>query len=414
MKRYLSLDLLRGLSIFGMVYSALVPAGVLPVWMYHIQNPPPTHNLDTTISGISWVDLVFPIFIFCMGVAIPLSGRRKIELAKSKSITMAYFSETLERFFMLWLFSYLYLFLNFSSVEGLWAQFFTILGFISLFIFYYRYGKQFSREKKLLIRGAGLVSIIVLIVLGYSLFDQVISIYRSGIIIFLLAFLYLFGSLIWYFTRDNLKNRLFVFSVILLFMTLTVPFEIQGKLYSIKEIRWFFNMEYIYFLLILLPATYVGDLLHKQLSLSIEISSNSFKKVIKKEVVLALLLFIGGTIAYFIEGSIKKIPCTVSYCLITPAIAISLLIISDLVVDLFRSSYFVRIFAGAGSNPLLSYVIFGNFIMSFFKLTGIIYIYQAAYPAGYPWIGVARAFCIVLFTMAIVAKLSEKKIYWRA
>ncbi|MFA7136610.1 MAG: DUF5009 domain-containing protein, partial [Bacteroidales bacterium] len=212
MKRYLSLDLLRGLSIFGMVYSALVPAGVLPVWMYHIQNPPPTHNLDTTISGISWVDLVFPIFIFCMGVAIPLSGRRKIELAKSKSITMAYFSETLERFFMLWLFSYLYLFLNFSSVEGLWAQFFTILGFISLFIFYYRYGKQFSREKKLLIRGAGLVSIIVLIVLGYSLFDQVISIYRSGIIIFLLAFLYLFGSLIWYFTRDNLKNRLFVFS----------------------------------------------------------------------------------------------------------------------------------------------------------------------------------------------------------
>ncbi|MFA7136667.1 MAG: hypothetical protein WC125_12530, partial [Bacteroidales bacterium] len=90
------------------------------------------------------------------------------------------------------------------------------------------------------------------------------------------------------------------------------------------------------------------------------------------------------------------------------------LIISDLVVDLFRSSYFVRIFAGAGSNPLLSYVIFGNFIMSFFKLTGIIYIYQAAYPAGYPWIGVARAFCIVLFTMAIVAKLSEKKIYWRA
>ncbi|MDD2583953.1 MAG: DUF5009 domain-containing protein, partial [Bacteroidales bacterium] len=109
MNRYLSLDLLRGLSIFGMVFSALVPFGVLPAWMYHIQNPPPNHNLDITISGISWVDLVFPIFIFCMGVAIPLSGREKIKENQRKSITLVYVKETIERFFMLWLFSYLYL-----------------------------------------------------------------------------------------------------------------------------------------------------------------------------------------------------------------------------------------------------------------------------------------------------------------
>ncbi|MBP9583943.1 MAG: DUF5009 domain-containing protein, partial [Bacteroidales bacterium] len=37
MKRYLSLDLLRGLTIFGMVFSAIIPYGVLPDWMYHIQ-----------------------------------------------------------------------------------------------------------------------------------------------------------------------------------------------------------------------------------------------------------------------------------------------------------------------------------------------------------------------------------------
>ena len=66
--RYMPLDFLRGLSIFGMVLSAIQPHGVMPGWMYHVQNPPPTHDLDMSVPGIGWVDMVFPIFIFCMGV----------------------------------------------------------------------------------------------------------------------------------------------------------------------------------------------------------------------------------------------------------------------------------------------------------------------------------------------------------
>ncbi|HOZ20096.1 MAG TPA: DUF5009 domain-containing protein, partial [Bacteroidales bacterium] len=69
MRRFVTLDVLRGVSIFGMVFSAIIPHGVLPGWMYHIQTPPPDHVLDTASYGLGWVDLVFPIFIFCMGVA---------------------------------------------------------------------------------------------------------------------------------------------------------------------------------------------------------------------------------------------------------------------------------------------------------------------------------------------------------
>jgi hypothetical protein len=76
--------------------------------------------------------------------------------------------------------------------------------------------------------------------------------------------------------------------------------------------------------------------------------------------------------------------------------------------------FFSRIFSGAGSNPLMSYIAFGSLVMPIFKLTGFIVLYQAAYPDGYPWIGVIRAFLAVLFTMAIVALLSERKIFWRA
>jgi len=456
MKRYLSLDFLRGVTIFGMVFSAIIPYGVLPAWMYHIQNPPPNHNFDMTISGISWVDLVFPIFIFCMGAAIPLAGRRRPQ---------SFVKDTFIRFLLLWLFSYLYVFLNFSTVKGFWPQIATIAGFLSLFPLYYVFSKDLKNSMKITIRTIGVISVFTMIAIGHIYFDEKVTIYRSGIIIFLLAFLYLFGALTWHFTKDNLKARVFVFAAILLFSALTIPTGIQPKLYAIKEIRWFFNMEYIYFLMILLPATYIGDLLQKRLiakeynpveecggdnwwvrgntvllvlfiiwlltalykgwhlpnavvsslfSLGIYYSFKAKMALYIKEVTLASMLVSAGSIYLIAEGAITKSPCTISYCLITAAISIYMLIISDYIIFKNQSSVINRIFTGAGSNPLMSYIAFGSFIMPLFKITGIVYLYNAAYPQDYPWIGVVRAALAVLLTMAVIARLSERKIFWRA
>ncbi len=458
MKRYLSLDILRGLSIFGMVFSAIIPFGNLPAWMYHIQNPPPDHKFDMSVSGISWVDLVFPIFIFCMGVAIPLAGRAKLQTSEKINITGSYTKGVLERFLMLWIFSYLYVFLNFSTAKGWDAQLATVAGFLALFPLYYNFGKNSLKRNVLISRIAGIVLITALILFGHYRYNEVISIGRSGIIIFLLAFLYLFGALIWYFTRDNLRSRILIFILILAFTAVTIPLGIQPKLYAIESIRWFFNAEYIYFLLILIPATYVGDLIYKRLSdekqikgeeqpglyiaVVLAILSAMFtlykgyhiaNLVISallgatvyylakvrgarygKESMLALVLFVAGSIFLLAEGAITKSPCTISYCFITGAISIYLLILTDRISELLPGSLFTRIFSGAGSNPLMSYIAYGSFVMPLFKLTGIIYIYQAAYPDGYPWIGVLRAAFAVLLTMALVAKMSEKKIFWRA
>jgi hypothetical protein len=466
MKRYLSLDFLRGLSIFGMVFSAVIPFGVLPAWMYHIQNPPPLHRLDTSISGIGWVDLVFPVFIFCMGVAIPLAGRRKIEQADGRKITYNLVTGILERFVMLWLFSYLYVFLNFSTAEGWFAQLATLLGFLFLFPLFYVFPRSVDKDVKLIVRAGGFLLVAGMIIFGHFRFGEVLSLYRGGIIIFLLAFLYLWGSLIWYFTRDSHRNRLVAFAVILLFAAVTMPFDLHSKLYAIEEIRWVFNTEYIYFLMILLPATYVGDLLYKKISVykqydAIALSggnnvhtvmlslislgvvvmqivllymgyyfvnlalvivagavlvwlSQSRLTIYKNEILTAALLSLAGAVAVFAEGSVSKVPCTISYCLITASISIYLLVTADFLVYNLRNSFFVRIFTGAGSNPLMSYIAFGSLVMPLFKLTGLVVIYEAAYPEGYPWVGVLRAAVVVLFTMTVVARLSEKKIFWRA
>lgn len=466
MRRYLPLDFLRGLSVFGMVFSAVIPFGVLPAWMYHIQNPPPLHRLDTSISGISWVDLVFPVFIFCMGVAIPVSGRRKLEKARDSAVTYNIIVGILERFVMLWLFSYLYVFLDFTSADGWLAQFTTLLGFLFLYPIFYVFPKSVDKDVRSIVRAGGFLLVTGTIIFGHFRFGEVLSLYRGGIIIFLLAFLYLWGSLIWYFTRDSQRNRFLVFIAILLFSAITMSMNLHAKLHAIDEIRFFFNMEYIYFLLILLPATYVGDLLYKKIVYygnydAIELSGGNnvntvlfsllslctvvsyvvllYKslfylnlllaivsgialvwltknrlKVYVKEMQVAAFLSLAGSVVLFLEGSISKVPCTISYCLITAAISIYLLVVADFLVFNFRNSLFARIFVGAGSNPLMSYIAFGSLVMPTLKLTGLDVIYEAAYPEGYPWMGVLRAAVIVLFTMAVVARFSEKKIFWRA
>jgi predicted acyltransferase len=70
-----SVDALRGLTILLMVFvNDIGPAA--PAWMHHIQPP----NAD----GMTLADVVFPAFLFLVGVSIPLAFERARAAGKSK------------------------------------------------------------------------------------------------------------------------------------------------------------------------------------------------------------------------------------------------------------------------------------------------------------------------------------------
>src|SRR5271155_5586886 len=79
--RAYALDALRGFAILAMLLSGQMPfdQNALPAWMYHCQVPPPRFEWDNTVFGITWVDLVFPFFLFSMGAAFPLALNRRME-----------------------------------------------------------------------------------------------------------------------------------------------------------------------------------------------------------------------------------------------------------------------------------------------------------------------------------------------
>ena len=437
-----------------MIFSAIIPYGVLPAWMYHIQNPPPTHSLDISVAGIGWVDLVFPIFIFCMGVAIPLSHTK-------------YTKVIFVRFLKLWLFSYLYVLLNYSNVGGFWPQFFTLAGFVALFLVYYKAPVSSSASLRVL----GLVLLVAVLAVGHFCFGEVISLHRRGIIIFLLAFLYLFGSLIWYFTRNRTGLRLLIFALLFIFTHITRLLDWPSITYANPNVRWWFNMEYLYFLLLLLPATIVGDLLNagscKPDGVQEPLCTDAGRKtpilehlfypsmllfviwqcyalymnITMANLVVSLLYFVTvvwlsgryfkgrrglllmagalivwGVLFSVIEGGVKKVPCTISYCLVTCGISILLLQVADYICKWVPNSIFVKIFSGAGQNPLMAYVAFDSFMVPLMKATGIITLYTSLYsgPDGNAALGVLRAAAAVLLTMWGVSILSRKGIFWRA
>jgi predicted acyltransferase len=77
-----ALDALCGFAIITMILSGSIPfsgTAALPGWMYHSQLPPPDHVFNPNLPRITWVDLVFPFFLFAMGSAFPFALRKRIE-----------------------------------------------------------------------------------------------------------------------------------------------------------------------------------------------------------------------------------------------------------------------------------------------------------------------------------------------
>src|SRR3954469_10174178 len=70
-----SLDATRGLVMAAMIYVNDVgeaPADIVPAWMRHF---PPDGN------GMTFVDLVFPAFLFVAGLSIPVALRPRLARA---------------------------------------------------------------------------------------------------------------------------------------------------------------------------------------------------------------------------------------------------------------------------------------------------------------------------------------------
>jgi predicted acyltransferase len=150
-----ALDALRGFAILTMVLSGVIPYGVLPNWMYHAQVPPPDHQFNPNLPGLTWVDLVFPFFLFALGAAILFALSRRIEKGVPyPKIVFGIF----ERGFLLGFFA---IFLRhvrphvINPVPTTTVWLIALLGFLLMFLIFTRLPKDWNHYLKWAVRIVG-------------------------------------------------------------------------------------------------------------------------------------------------------------------------------------------------------------------------------------------------------------------
>jgi len=471
-RRALGLDALRGSAIVGMVLSGIIPWNTLPAWMYHVQVPPPTRVFNPNIPGISWVDLVFPYFLFALGAAIPLALSRRLE--KGISHLRVIFS-IFERGVLLAFFAL------FVEHVGPWSimpepdtntKLLSILGFALLFMIYVRVPEFLPRWLMWVLRAVGFAGATYFMIKLGNPEGEHFTFHHNDIIIILLTTSAVFGSLTWLLTRKQLLLRLGILGILaaLRFSPHNIGWvkAISDAISGQAWLSWVFQIGYLQYLFIIIPGTIVGDMLLNWMRSGRDIetgvpswSASQFIAIaavmMAFQIILlaglferwgfgcllvsALLLIVAWLLmpnpgsdmerllkqlfawgAYWLvlglffepyEGGIKKDPATMSYYFVTAGMAIFLLIFFMVIIDVFHHRRkLVGLLIDNGQNPMIAYVAMGSLVWPLLSLTGISDWLEVVTPT--PWSGFIRGLFMTFLMMLVVSVFTRRKMFWRS
>ena len=186
-----AIDMLRGLTMFLMIFvNDFWTIGDVPHWLEHTA----THE-----DAMGLADLVFPLFLFVVGLSIPYAIERRFQKLIPAEKTLGHI---LSRTFAL-----LVMGVFFVNADGRMAPFlgcgdwlFKLLAILGFFLVWNAYPEQFKAGKWL--RGAGIILLIALAV-TYRTDSGGLMKARWWGILGLIGWAYLFGAVAWLLCRKR-------------------------------------------------------------------------------------------------------------------------------------------------------------------------------------------------------------------
>jgi len=470
--RAYSLDALRGYAILTMVLSATVAGGILPGWMYHAQTPPPSHAFVPEIAGLTWVDLVFPFFLFSMGAAFPFSLRRKFDKVGRHNVRfwLSMTWQIVSRAAMLTFFAifiqHYYPYMQSDAVGPKeWGM--AILAFVLCFAMFMRWPKDWKLPAwaKVSIRVAAYVCAVSMLMFGEFAGGRTFDPYTSNIIILLLADMALFGSLIYLATMKHRNLRMWLLVALAgVFLGADVDGSWTQTLREWTPLPWFYHFDYIKYLFIVLAGSVAGDMIKEHGCLpakNISCETNccylvaipivallvlvvclvgmynrwSFATLVVELLLCAVLLvlakrtktddaalwfrlitfgsalLIAGLCFEPFEGGIKKDGPTFSYLLVTGGLASLALMFFHVVCDYFGQRKATAFLWLNGRNPMVAYVAGDLLLMPLLSLLGLAK-YLSVFHSS-PFLGFMQGLVLTGAVMLITMFFSRRRIFWR-
>lgn len=460
-RRIASIDIIRGIAIAGMVLCSNIGFhSGLPAWMFHAQTPPPDYSFNPAVAGITWVDLVFPFFLFSMGAAFPFAMRKRLENGQSK---WSVAGSLVKRWIILTVFAILLgnAYTTGSSAQPAWQQWlFSIALWIALFLSLVRLntsGKGVMKHLGTAVNLAGVAIIAVLASIFTKHFALTINKGTSDIIIMILAIMAIAGGLVWMATKDNIRLRWLVFLIVAAFKAVDsyLP-QALDFVPSCSCTAWFFNWEWLQYLLIVIPGSIVGDMIQEHsrskektaignreiaggviafAAVPLQLWGLFTRNVMADLIISALLaaafialtwrerniivktgytgfaLMLAGIMLDPADGGITKDYCNLSYLFTTGGMAS--LTISYLLMLETKFRFKGTFLAGVGQNPMLAYTVTGFLIGPILNFAHILPWLSSQAVDSQFW-GVATGLVITFLMMCTTYSFTKLKLFWRS
>jgi predicted acyltransferase len=467
MQRNQSLDALRGYAILTMVLSGSIAYGdALPAWMYHAQVPPPLHKFNDAIAGITWVDLVFPFFLFSMGAAIPLSLQKQV---KEQNNFSTIFLIALRRFLLLAFFALFTEHMKawvIASAPTTKEYLLSIAAFVLLF--FQLYNNNNAAYKKYFVAAKAIAFILAIGLLFSLKFNgNSFSFTKSDIIIIVLANMAFFGTITWWLTKKNMWWRIGVLPFIM--AVFFAAKETEGgwakQLYNFSHISnmqfdWLYKFYFLKYLFIIIPGTIAGDWLvqYNNNSATPEMQQNKNASLVgmaalliiitntlflfTRQLVLNLSITIALlTLLYYLlrqtksntllqnfytagcyllllglffeayEGGIKKDRSTYSYYFVCSGLAFFALISFSVIARYRFGNSIVTYLSNNGRNPMVAYVAGSLLLTPLLHITGAISLFEQLNANA--WLGFLKGILFTGIVSAITILFTKRGWFWK-
>ena len=390
--RVVSIDTFRGLTILTMIFvNDLGRVKGVPAWMKHVPGD---------ANGMTFVDVVFPAFLFIVGMSIPFALKRRFSSGESLfSILIHIIIRTLGLLIIgVYMVNMESLSWENLAVNGHW---WIVLLFLSVIIIWNRYPKS-EGWKELVFIGLRIIGFAILIFLAV--------IYRrneGGKIIWMRTSWWgILGLIGWAYLTSSIAYLLFRRQIsammgILGLLTLLYIGDKIGALNFMGIIK-----EYLWL------GGQIGG--HSSITVAGIIVSmlfleNSPAETPRKRILWILIfgigLFVAGFLLYPLYG-INKNNATPTWCLYCSGICCFIYIFLYWLMDLKKIVKWSDFVNPAGANSLLAYIL-PDIVYSLLALLGITFL-DTHLNAGFP--GIIRSAVFSLLMLLITKFLTNLKI----
>ncbi|MCF6357319.1 MAG: DUF5009 domain-containing protein [Draconibacterium sp.] len=334
--RILTIDVMRGLTLFLMLFVNDLYAPGVPSWLTH-------RAVD--FDGMGLADWVFPGFLFMVGLAVPYAIKSRLKKGDSTSRLLIHIIIRTISLLVIGV-----LMLNVSRINpeltGMHKYLWAILVYISIFLIWNQYEKL-KRNYVILLKGLGFVGLLILITVFRAGTPEEITWLQTSWwgILGLIGWGYLVTSL----TYLAIKDNLIVTGIVWLFLFLLNVLSQLGML----SFPGFIDSAFGVILSGSTPSIVLAGLFFSLILR--KYSTENLLKFVTIAVVLGGLVLASGFIFrnWFIISKIKGTP---SWAMICNGISILLFITLYTVIDIFGKKKWAVIFKPAGQNSLTTYL----------------------------------------------------------